>query len=28
MHLYGYGDHMFHRVPVVINSFNLELGRA
>jgi len=25
MHLYGYGDHMFHRVPVVINSFNVEL---
>ena len=25
MHLYGYGDHMFHRVPVVINSFNIEL---
>jgi len=25
MHLYGYGDHMFHKVPVVINSFNIEL---
>ena len=25
MHLYGYGDHMFHRVPVVINTFNIEL---
>ena len=25
MHLYGYGDHMFHKVPVVINSFNVEL---
>ena len=25
MHLYGYGDHMFNRVPVVINSFNVEL---
>jgi len=28
MHLYGYGDHMFHRVPVVINSFNLELRQG
>jgi hypothetical protein len=25
MHLYGYGDHMFNKVPVVINSFNIEL---
>ena len=25
MHLFGYGDHMFNRVPVVINSFNVEL---
>jgi len=25
MHLYGYGDHMFNRVPVVLNSFNVEL---
>ena len=25
MHLFGYGDHMFHKVPVVINSFNVEL---
>ena len=25
MHLYGYGDHMFNRVPVVINTFNVEL---
>ncbi len=25
MHLFGYGDHMFRRVPVVINSFNVEL---
>ena len=24
LHLSGYGDHMFHKVPVVINSFNLE----
>ena len=23
--LYGYGDHMFNRVPVVINTFNVEL---
>ena len=22
LHLYGYGDHMFNKVPVVINSFN------
>tara|TARA_B100000941_G_C28436728_1_gene517365 strand:- start:30 stop:869 length:840 start_codon:yes stop_codon:yes gene_type:complete len=25
MHFYGYGDHMFNRVPVVINTFNVEL---
>lgn len=25
MHLYGYGDHMFNKIPVVINSFNVEL---
>jgi hypothetical protein len=25
MHLHGYGDHMFNRVPVVINTFNVEL---
>jgi len=25
MHLFGYGDHMFHKVPVVINTFNVEL---
>ena len=25
LHLYGYGDHMFHKVPVVLNSFNVEL---
>ena len=25
MHLFGYGDHMFNKVPVVINSFNVEL---
>lgn len=28
MHLYGYGDHMFNRVPVVINSFNVELRQG
>jgi len=25
LHLFGYGDHMFQRVPVVINTFNVEL---
>jgi len=25
MHLFGYGDHMFNRIPVVINTFNVEL---
>tara|TARA_Y100001937_G_scaffold113683_1_gene162636 strand:+ start:696 stop:1529 length:834 start_codon:yes stop_codon:yes gene_type:complete len=25
LHLYGYGDHMFNKVPVIINSFNIEL---
>src|SRR6056300_1621480 len=25
LHLYGYGDHMFHKVPVILNSFNVEL---
>ena len=25
MHLFGYGDHMFNKVPVVINTFNVEL---
>ena len=28
LHLYGYGDHMFNRVPVVIQSFNLELRQG
>ena len=28
MHLYGYGDHMFNKVPVVINSFNMELRQG
>ena len=25
LHLSGYGDHMFQKVPVVLNSFNVEL---
>jgi len=25
MHFYGYGDHMFNKIPVVINTFNVEL---
>ncbi len=25
MHFHGYGDHMFNRVPVIINTFNVEL---
>ena len=25
LHLSGYGDNMFNRVPVVVNSFNVEL---
>jgi hypothetical protein len=25
LHFYGYGDHMFNRVPVIINTFNVEL---
>ena len=25
LHLSGYGDHMFNKVPVVINTFNVEL---
>jgi hypothetical protein len=25
LHLSGYGDHMFHKIPVVLNSFNVEL---
>jgi hypothetical protein len=28
MHLYGYGDHMFNKVPVVINNFNVELRQG
>ena len=25
MHLSGYGDHMFQKVPVIVNTFNVEL---
>jgi hypothetical protein len=25
LHFYGYGDHMFNKVPVIINTFNVEL---
>ena len=25
LHFFGYGDHMFNKVPVVINTFNVEL---
>lgn len=25
LHLSGYGDHMFNKVPVILNSFNIEL---
>ena len=25
LHFYGYGDHMFYKVPVVMNTFNVEL---
>ena len=28
MHLYGYGDHMFNKIPVVINSFNVEMRQG
>jgi len=28
LHLYGYGDHMFNKVPVVLNSFNVELRQG
>ena len=28
LHLSGYGDHMFHKVPVVLNSFNVELRQG
>ena len=25
MHMSGYGDHMFQKVPVIVNTFNVEL---
>lgn len=25
LHLYGYGEHMFNKIPVIVNSFNIEL---
>ena len=25
LHLYGYGEHMFNKIPVIVNSFNVEL---
>lgn len=28
LHLSGYGDHMFQKVPVVVNSFNVELRQG
>ena len=28
LHLFGYGDHMFNKVPVVVNSFNIELRQG
>lgn len=28
LHLSGYGDHMFQKVPVVLNSFNVELRQG
>jgi hypothetical protein len=28
LHMSGYGDHMFQKVPVVINSFNVELRQG
>ena len=28
LHLSGYGDHMFQKVPVIINSFNIELRQG
>ena len=28
LHLSGYGDHMFNKVPVVLNSFNVELRQG
>lgn len=28
LHFSGYGDHMFNKVPVVVNSFNIELRQG
>ena len=28
LHLSGYGDHMFQKVPVVVNNFNVELRQG
>ena len=28
LHMFGYGDHMYHKVPVVVNTFNLELRQG
>ena len=28
LHFYGYGDHMFNKIPVVISSFNVELRQG
>ena len=28
LHLSGYGDHMYNRVPVVVNTYNLELRQG
>ena len=28
LHLSGYGDHMFNKVPVILNSFNVELRQG
>ena len=28
LHLSGYGDHMYNKVPVVVNTFNLELRQG
>ncbi len=28
LHLSGYGDHMFNKVPVIINTFNVELRQG
>ena len=28
LHLYGYGDHMFNKIPVVVSSFNVEMRQG